>query len=52
MFRCNDKNIKDKTTSYELYACFGYSYCGLVEGKNDTPYYVERFMREVKKTIS
>lgn len=49
MFKCNDKKIKDKTTNYELYACLGYSYCGLVEGKNDTPYYVERFMREMKK---
>ena len=49
MFKCNETRIKDKTLIYDLYACLGYSYSGLVEGKNDTPYYVERFMREMKK---
>lgn len=49
MFKYNDTRKKDKTINYDLYACMGYSYSGLVEGKNDTPYYVERFMREMKK---
>jgi hypothetical protein len=49
MFKYNDTRSKDKTINYDLYACLGYSYSGLVEGKNDTPYYVERFMRDMKK---
>lgn len=51
MFKYNETRKKDKTINYDLYACLGYSYSGLVEGKNDTPYYVERFMREMKKLI-
>ena len=27
----------------------GYAYSGLIEGKNDTPFYVERFMSSMKK---
>jgi hypothetical protein len=49
MFKCNKTREIDKTINYDLYACLGYSYSGLVEGKNDTPYYVERFMKEMKK---
>ncbi|NKF08728.1 DUF262 domain-containing protein [Clostridium gasigenes] len=48
MFKYNDTRKKDKTINYDLYACLGYSYSGLVEGKNDTPYYVERFMKDMK----
>lgn len=49
MFKCNDTRKLDKTINYDLYACLGYSNSGLVEGKNDTPYYVERFMSDMKK---
>lgn len=52
MFKYNDTRKKDKTINYDLYACLGYSYSGLVEGKNDTPYYVERFMKDMKKLTS
>ncbi len=49
MFKYNSTRAKDKTINYDLYACLGYSYSGLVDKKNDTPYYVERFMKEMKK---
>lgn len=49
MFKYNDTRKKDKTINYDLYACLGYSYSGLVDGKNDTPYYVEKFMKDMKK---
>lgn len=49
LFKYNVKKDKDKTINNYLYACLGYSYSGLVDGKNDTPYYVERFMRDMKK---
>lgn len=49
MFKCTDKRKKDKTINYYLYACLGYAYSGLIEGKNDTPFYVERFMTDMRK---
>lgn len=48
-FKCTDKRKKDKTINYYLYSCLGYAYSGLIEGKNDTPFYVERFMTQMKK---
>ncbi len=52
MFKYNDIREKDKTLNYDLYACLGYSYCGLVDGKNDTPYYVKTFMSKMKTLTS
>lgn len=52
MFKYTTKRERDKTLHYDLYACLGYSYSGLVEGKNDTPYYVRRFMEDMKKLTS
>lgn len=49
IFKCTEKRIKDKTINYYLYSCLGYAYSGLIEGKNDTPFYVERFMTQMKK---
>ncbi|MCR3761277.1 DUF262 domain-containing protein [Clostridium felsineum] len=49
MFKCTEKRRKDKTINYYLYSCLGYAYSGLIEGKNDTPFYVERFMNQMKK---
>lgn len=49
MFKCNEIRKKDKTINYYVYACLGYAYSGLMEGKNDTPYYVEKFMSHIKK---
>lgn len=49
VFKCTEKRIKDKTINYYLYSCLGYAYSGLIEGKNDTPFYVERFMTQMKK---
>lgn len=49
IFKCTDKKVKDKTINYYLYSCLGYAYSGLIEGKNDTPFYVERFMTHMKK---
>lgn len=49
IFKCTEKRVKDKTINYYLYSCLGYSYSGLIEGKNDTPFYVERFMTNMKK---
>ena len=49
IFKHNTTRAKDKTVNYDLYACLGYSYAGLVDKKNDTPYYVSRFMCEMKK---
>lgn len=48
IFKCTEKRIKDKTINYYLYSCLGYAYSGLIEGKNDTPFYVERFMTHMK----
>jgi len=52
MFKYNATREKNKTINYDLYACLGYSYSGLVDRKNDTPYYVGRFMGEMKKLTS
>lgn len=49
IFKCTEKRKKDKTINYYLYSCLGYAYSGLIEGKNDTPFYVERFMSSMKK---
>ena len=49
IFKYNTTRAKDKTINYDLYACLGYSYAGLVDKKNDTPYYVSRFMGQMKK---
>lgn len=49
MFKCSEQRRKDKTINYYVYACLGYAYSGLIEGKNDTPYYVERFMSHMRK---
>lgn len=47
-FKCTDKRKKDKTINYYLYCCLGYAYSGLIEGKNDTPFYVQRYMTHMK----
>lgn len=49
LFKCNETRKKDKTINYYVYACLGYVYSNLIEGKNDTPYYVEKFMAYTKK---
>lgn len=49
IFKCTENRVKDKTINYYLYACLGYAYSGLIEGKNDTPFYVERFMTHMKR---
>lgn len=49
MFKCTEQRKKDKTINYYVYSCLGYAYSGLIEGKNDTPFYVERFMNQMKK---
>lgn len=48
-FKCTQLRKKDKTINYYVYSCLGYAYSGLIEGKNDTPFYVERFMSQMKK---
>ncbi|OOM80471.1 hypothetical protein CLOBL_09510 [Clostridium sp. BL-8] len=49
MFKCTEQRKKDKTINCYVYSCLGYAYSGLIEGKNDTPFYVERFMSQMKK---
>lgn len=49
IFKYTEKRRKDKTLNYNLYICLGYAYSGLIEGKNDTPFYVERYMSDMKK---
>lgn len=49
IFKCTEKRIKDKKINYYLYSYLGYAYSGLIEGKNDTPFYVEGFMTQMKK---
>lgn len=49
MFKCTEQRKKDKTINYYVYSSLGYAYSGLIEGKNDTPFYVERFMSQMKK---
>lgn len=49
MFKCTEQRKKDKTINYYVYSCLGYAYSGLIEGKNDTPFHVERFMSQMKK---
>lgn len=47
IFKFTEKRRKDKTLNYDLYLCLGYAYSGLIEGKNDTPFYVEKFMKDM-----
>lgn len=49
LFKCTEKRKKDKTINYYLYSCLGYAYSGLIEGKNDTPFYVQRYMTNMRK---
>lgn len=48
-FKCTELRKRDKTINYYVYSCLGYAYSSLIEGKNDTPFYVERFMSQMKK---
>ncbi|OMD62996.1 hypothetical protein BSK62_22065 [Paenibacillus odorifer] len=45
MFNDTGKRRKDKTLNYSVYAFLAYFTFGLIEGKNDTPIYVSRFMQ-------
>ncbi|MFJ2047906.1 DUF262 domain-containing protein [Paenibacillus taichungensis] len=45
MFNDTGKRRKDKTLNYSVYAFLAYFTFGLIEGKNDTPIYVSKFMK-------
>ncbi|MGI8313803.1 DUF262 domain-containing protein [Halobacillus mangrovi] len=48
LFNVNEKKIRDKTINYNLYVTLAYNQFGLISGKNDTPYLVAHFMKNMK----
>jgi Protein of unknown function DUF262 len=49
LFNSSEKKLRDKTINYNLYVALAYSDMGLVPGKNDTPYYISRFMKKMQR---
>ena len=51
-FNNTGKRLKDKTLNYSVYTCLAYSRYSLVQGKNDTPLFVGRYMKEMQRLDS
>lgn len=47
LFNDTGKRYKDKTLNYSIYACLAYSKYKLLQGKNDTPIYVGKYMQSM-----
>lgn len=48
MFNKTGKRLKDRTLNYGVYVCLAYWHFGLLEGKNDSPIYVGKYMKSMK----